>query len=77
MKVRSMVGIIPLFAMESIEPAVIEMLPGFRKRMQWFLDNRPDLCGNLASMTRARRGRTADAFAGGAGIVFAGSWKRS
>jgi len=51
MKVRSMVGIIPLFAMETIEPAVIEKLPGFRRRMQWFLKNRPDLCRNLASMT--------------------------
>jgi len=51
MKVRSMVGIIPLFAMENIEPSVIDKLPGFRKRMQWFLRNRPDLCGNLASMT--------------------------
>jgi len=51
MKVRSMVGIIPLFAMENIEPAVIDKLPGFQKRMQWFLRNRPDLCGNLASMT--------------------------
>ncbi len=51
MKVRSMVGIIPLFAMENIEPSVIDKLPGFRKRMQWFLSNRPDLCDNLASMT--------------------------
>jgi hypothetical protein len=51
MKVRSMVGIIPLFAMENIEPGVIDKLPGFHRRMQWFLRNRPDLCGNLASMT--------------------------
>jgi hypothetical protein len=51
MKLRSMVGIIPLFAMETIDPAVIDKLPGFRKRMQWFVRNRPDLCGNLASMT--------------------------
>ncbi|MBI2686042.1 MAG: glucosidase [Acidobacteria bacterium] len=54
MKVRSMVGIIPLFAMENIEPTVIDALPGFRRRMQWFLRNRPDLCGNIASM--AERG---------------------
>jgi hypothetical protein len=51
MKVRSMVGIIPLFAMETIEPSIIDNLPGFRRRMQWFLRNRPDLCRNLASMT--------------------------
>jgi len=51
MKVRSMVGIIPLFAMENIESTVIDKLPGFRKRMEWFIRNRPDLCANLASMT--------------------------
>jgi hypothetical protein len=51
MKLRSMVGIIPLFAMETLEPHVIEKLPGFQKRMEWFIRNRPDLCGNLASMT--------------------------
>jgi len=56
MKVRSMVGIIPLFAMETIEPAVIDKLPGFRRRMQWFLRNRPDLCRNLASMTERGMG---------------------
>ena len=38
-------------ACETIDPAVIEKLPGFRKRLQWFVRNRPDLCGNLASMT--------------------------
>jgi mannosylglycerate hydrolase MGH1-like protein len=43
MKVRSMVGLIPLFAVETLEPEVLEKLPGFRRRMQWFIDNRPDL----------------------------------
>jgi hypothetical protein len=51
-RVRSMVGLIPLFAVDTIEPSIIEKLPGFRKRMEWFIENRPDLCGNLASMTR-------------------------
>ncbi|MCC6394625.1 MAG: glucosidase [Bryobacterales bacterium] len=51
-KIRSMVGLIPLFAVDTIEPAIIEQLPGFRKRMEWFLENRPDLCRNIASMTR-------------------------
>ncbi|MBV6431966.1 MAG: hypothetical protein IANPNBLG_02099 [Bryobacteraceae bacterium] len=51
-KIRSMVGLIPLFAVDTIEPAVIEQLPGFRKRMEWFIANRPDLCENIASMTR-------------------------
>ncbi len=40
--VRSMVGLIPLFAVETLEPEVVERLPGFRRRMQWFIDNRPE-----------------------------------
>jgi hypothetical protein len=55
-RVRSMVGLIPLCAVDTLEPSVIEALPGFKKRMQWFIDNRPDLCGNLASMTREGQG---------------------
>ncbi|HYR45687.1 MAG TPA: glucosidase, partial [Thermoanaerobaculia bacterium] len=50
LKVRSMVGLIPLFAAEILEEEVIEKLPGFRKRMQWFLDNRPDLARNISYM---------------------------
>ncbi len=50
MKVRSMVGLIPLFAVETLEPAVVEKLGGFKRRMDWFLANRPDLTGNVASM---------------------------
>ncbi|MBI4904267.1 MAG: glucosidase [Acidobacteria bacterium] len=55
-RVRSMVGLIPLFAVDTLEPSLIEKLPGFRKRMEWFLVNRPDLCGNVASMTRGGSG---------------------
>ena len=43
LKVRSMVGLIPLFAIETLEPEVVERLPGFKRRMQWFIDNRPEL----------------------------------
>ena len=43
MKVRSMVGIIPLFAVESFEPEDLAGLPGFRKRMEWFLAHNPDV----------------------------------
>lgn len=52
LKVRSLVGLIPIYAVDTLEPATIAALPGFRKRMQWFIDNRPDLCKNLASLTR-------------------------
>jgi hypothetical protein len=51
-RLRSIVGLIPLFAVDTIEPAVIEHLPGFRRRMEWFMRHRPDLCGNLASLSR-------------------------
>jgi hypothetical protein len=47
LKVRSMVGLIPLFAVETLEPDMIDRLPGFKRRMQWFIDNRPEFHGNL------------------------------
>ncbi|HEV8613878.1 MAG TPA: glucosidase [Methylomirabilota bacterium] len=47
LKVRSMVGLIPLFAVETLEPDMIDRLPGFKRRMQWFIDNRPEFRGNL------------------------------
>ncbi|HTH48473.1 MAG TPA: glucosidase, partial [Candidatus Limnocylindria bacterium] len=43
LKVRSMVGLIPLFAVETLETELLEALPEFKERMQWFLKNRPDL----------------------------------
>ena len=52
MRVRSMVGLIPLFAVDTLDPDTIDALPGFRRRMEWFINNRPDLAGNLASLTR-------------------------
>jgi hypothetical protein len=42
MKVRSMVGLIPLFAVETLESDLIDSLPRFKHRMQWFIENRPD-----------------------------------
>ena len=45
LRVRSMVGLIPLFAVETLEPEVLERLPGFRRRLEWFLNHRPDLAG--------------------------------
>ena len=43
LKVRSMVGLIPLFAVETLESKALNKLPDFKKRLEWFLDNRPDL----------------------------------
>jgi Mannosylglycerate hydrolase MGH1-like glycoside hydrolase domain len=50
LRVRSIVGLIPLFAVETLEPQILRSLEGFRGRMEWFLENRPDLTGNVASM---------------------------
>jgi hypothetical protein len=58
MTIRSMVGLIPLFAVETIEPELLDRLPGFKRRLEWFVDNRPDLIGNVACMrTRGMAGR--------------------
>jgi mannosylglycerate hydrolase MGH1-like protein/glycosyl hydrolase family 63 len=56
MKVRSMVGLIPLFAVETLEPELLERLPDFGRRLEWFVENRPDLTANIASMMTPGRG---------------------
>ena len=50
LKVRSMVGLIPLFAVETLEPELLDRLPDFKRRMEWFIGNRPDLTQNVACM---------------------------
>lgn len=50
LKVRSMVGLVPLFAVEILEADVLETFPGFRKRFEWFIKNRPNLQKNIASL---------------------------
>jgi hypothetical protein len=49
-KVRSIVGITPLFAVETITARSLEALPNLRRRIEWFLANRPDLAENVARM---------------------------
>ncbi|MCI0391712.1 MAG: glucosidase [Acidobacteria bacterium] len=56
MKVRSMVGLIPLYAVETMEPELLDQLPDFKRRMEWFINNRPDLIGNVACMRTPGRG---------------------
>ena len=46
MKVRSMVGLIPLFAVETFEPEDLDGVPSFRKRMDWFLAHNPGRCAS-------------------------------
>jgi hypothetical protein len=50
LKVRSMVGLIPLFAITPLEPDVLAKLPNFKKRLEWFIDHRSDLKRNVACM---------------------------
>jgi hypothetical protein len=50
LKVRSMVGLIPLLAVETIGPDLLDPQPDFRRRMRWFTRNRPHLSGSMASI---------------------------
>ena len=50
LKVRSLVGLLPLFAVETIEPDMIDDLEVFDRRLHWFVHNRPHLAGNMASV---------------------------
>jgi hypothetical protein len=43
MRIRSMVGLIPLFAVETLEPSLLDQVPDFKGRLEWFLRYRPDL----------------------------------
>ncbi|HLH01751.1 MAG TPA: hypothetical protein VKX25_03200 [Bryobacteraceae bacterium] len=56
LKLRSLVGLVPLFVVDTLEPDVMERYPGFSKRMDWFIKNRPDLTSGLASMTETGMG---------------------
>ena len=50
LKFRSMVGLVPLFAVVVADPDELDNLPGFKRRLEWFIRNRPDLHGNLARL---------------------------
>jgi Glycosyl hydrolase family 63 C-terminal domain len=56
LKVRSMVGLIPLFAVETLEPELLDKVPDFKRRLEWFLKYRPDLAGLVSHWTEAGRG---------------------
>ncbi len=51
LKIRSFVGLIPLFAVETLEPDLLTRLPRFKRRLDWFLEHRPQLTENVASLT--------------------------
>ncbi len=58
LRVRSFVGLIPLFAVETIEAAELERLPSFRARMDWFLENRADLASLVPRWDEPGQGAT-------------------
>lgn len=49
LKVRSMVGLIPLFAVQTLESELLNRVPDFKHRMEWFLNYRPDLAGLVSN----------------------------
>lgn len=51
LRIRSIVGLVPLFAALAIDPASLEHLPRFRRRVEWYLRYRPSLGGHLSLMT--------------------------
>ena len=51
LKVRSMVGLVPLFATGILESSTLERLPDFKRRFEWFINNRPNLQRNLAALS--------------------------
>src|SRR5207249_3665436 len=53
LRVRSMVGLIPLFAVEVLEEDLLNRLAGFKKRMEWFLHNRRDLATQISYLETA------------------------
>jgi hypothetical protein len=50
LQIRSMVGLIPLFAVDVFDGELLARFPAFLKRLEWFIDNRPDLTEGVACM---------------------------
>ncbi len=57
LKIRSVVGLIPLFAVETLEPERFAHLKDFDRRLEWFIANRQDLTSGVASMIEPGRGQ--------------------
>lgn len=55
-KLRSIVGLIPLFAVEVLEPDMLKKLPRFASQTQWLFDNRPDLACLVSRFVEPGRG---------------------
>ena len=57
LKVRSMVGLIPLFAVATIDSETLDALPDFKRRFNWFIDNRPELTKNISCVETSGKGK--------------------
>jgi hypothetical protein len=60
LRCRSLVGLIPLVAVELIEQETLDRLPGFAKRAGWFLRHRSDLLGHITYMASRERAGSSD-----------------
>ncbi|QDU33077.1 Mannosyl oligosaccharide glucosidase [Poriferisphaera corsica] len=58
LRIRSLVGLIPLIAVLVIDSNVIQHTKGFRKRMNWFIENRPELSRHITKRTCPKTGNT-------------------
>jgi hypothetical protein len=56
LRIRSLVGLMPLVAVEVLEADTIARLPGFSKRLRWFLENRKDLAAHISCMDGGTNG---------------------
>ena len=56
-EIRSIVGLLPLIAIDTIEPELMDQLTTFERRIQWFVHNRPHLSGNIASVEVSGEGK--------------------
>jgi hypothetical protein len=57
LRVRSLVGLLPLIAVEVLDDDLLTKLPAFSKRMRWFLQNRQDLAGQVTLGEGDQHGR--------------------
>ena len=56
LKVRSSVGLIPLFAVELIEGRILTELPGYTRAARWFVQHRPDLARLISHWQEPNQG---------------------
>ena len=56
LKIRSLVGLVPLLSVQVLDDEIYDKLPGFKKRTDWFLENRKELAENVTCMQSGENG---------------------